>query len=293
MPLTTKEKFKAYAGLTGTTNNDEKLDLIIPGISEQISQRCRRNFELTTYKQWMDGSGSNFLRLPQYPIVNLYRVSTTTKSVMDVEFSGGTSASISVTSTGVVLHSLSNTGVETETEILFADEATIGDLAVAIDAVTGWSVEIEPGESEEGSVLLRPFVGQWALNPDDATLTVPDDGFGAQIAYDTEAMIESRGFHGFPKGRSNIFVWYKAGYTLPTDGAGIESGNVPEGLELATNKMVRALLDATKHDASLESERIGNYSYKLASSIVGGSAAVVNIIDQHMAELQPYVRRVV
>jgi len=69
--LFTGAEWKAgYYELTGTvTFADALLAILIPAISEQISQECGRAFTAQTHTKRLDGSGTPDLYLPHWPIV--------------------------------------------------------------------------------------------------------------------------------------------------------------------------------------------------------------------------------
>ena len=95
MGLTTHYLFKQYAGITSSTY-DALIDRLIDQTEELIAKACRRTFGVTTYRTWYDGTGNRRLRLDNYPILSIYRVSTQVNDVLRVTFSGGTHAAVQV-----------------------------------------------------------------------------------------------------------------------------------------------------------------------------------------------------
>jgi len=80
LSLTTKEKVKAYLGIT-TTTNDSFIDSLIEDISSQVEAYCNRKFESATRVEYFDTEdGDKKIFLNNYPVTNL----------ADVEYRTGT-----------------------------------------------------------------------------------------------------------------------------------------------------------------------------------------------------------
>lgn len=284
--LTTRFLFKQHAGITGTAN-DAVIDALIDDVSALIADVCDRVFELTTYKQWLDGSGGQTMLLPQWPITVIHKVTSDTDDVLDVKFQGdGTHADVTVDATNCTLHHVDNSGDEQSTALALATYKTVATLATAIDAVSGWTTVTRGGHDNEPTLFLMPVYGADALSPDYPTLEVPDDSYNVRIVSETDRLIERTAGFAFPCGRSNVFAWYKAGYTLPVDNAEhtalATAGNVPKGLTLLVNQAIFDVYSARAHDAAMKSEKIGDYSYT--------RGAVESAVTIREAELQNYMK---
>lgn len=287
--LTTRYLFKLHANLSLTiTTFDALIDELINQVSEAIANHCARTFEATDYKRWFDGTGSNRLVMPEFPITNVYAVSASTKSVATLIFTGGSFATAGLRDGTLFLDSINNSGTESHNTITLASNS-MSALATAVSAVTGWTLTVESEDTNEPAVLLRPFEGMWALTPDTADFEMMDETTDVQLAADSDQTLErgsnrsfgalhghqsrGHGFHNIPQdsglvfsyGRTNIFVWYKAGYTLPAplavNAAPTTEGNVPEDLTLICNQAIKDMYDMGKSSGLLKSEKIGNYSY--------------------------------
>ena len=137
--LTTRYLFKLSAGITGT-GDDDLIDYLITWVSEAIAHRCGgRTFEDTTYKTWVDGTGTNALTLPNWPINNVYAVSMSTKDVGEITFTGGTFATVELRDGNMELMSVDTAGAETNTEIALATYPIMSDLATQVATVSGWT----------------------------------------------------------------------------------------------------------------------------------------------------------
>jgi hypothetical protein len=289
MQLTSLDKFKAYAGITDT-DDDDALRVIIPAVSALVAKRCYRDFELQTYKQWLISDGGRTFRLPQYPVTALRSVSWNVDHAMDVKFTGGTRATVAFDGTTLTLHSISTSGVETETTITVASYPTITLLAAEIETNSGWSTTVYSQFANEYTPIMMPFDTQWALSPDKAELDTPYDSQDVRVLSRTAGTLESEG-GGFPAG--HLFCWYKAGYTLPSDGAGVSDGNVPGALELVVNMIVADVLDYTHADGVLANEKVGDYQAAIGQAVGGSNITMMGFINKHLTDLQPFINHTV
>ena len=290
--LTTRFLLKQQAGITDTAN-DTLIDRLIADISESVERRCDRVFGTATYTQWIDGSGTEKLTLPQTPINNIFMVSINVDDIMTVEFTGGEEASVSVNGSSVLLHSVSTAGVVTDTTLAIATYKTCTTMAAAISLIAGWSCVIEPSMSTRPTAMLRPMWSEDATSPTTAILTVASESEKVRVSLASASTIENVNYWSFPYGRQNIFVWYSAGYTLPVDNAGhtaLETaGNLPGGLISAVNGIVADAFRSRDKNRTLNSESMGDYSYSNASGAVAGM--VVSAVESHSRELSPYIRK--
>lgn len=79
LPLVTKAEFKAYAGITSTTQ-DEKIDIIIPKVSELVKSICGRTFVdyVDDVKTELYDGGTNYCALSEFPVVAVSSVEYST-----------------------------------------------------------------------------------------------------------------------------------------------------------------------------------------------------------------------
>ncbi len=304
MNLTTLALFKAYAGITGTTK-DALITSLLPQVSAQIARYLRRDLELTTYKSWVDGNGNNFLRLDNYPITQVYHVSTGSFSVATIENTSSTVIRALVTFDGVTLTltEISTAGAETHTELAIATYKTLSALKTAVDAVSGWTMTITSSDyNNEPSALLRPVYSEDAYNGSRADLYLPLAPSSVRVTNALDGVIELTApvttqrdtryapiapatiDEGFPEGTGNIFVWYKAGYTLPTDES---NGTLPAGLHLLVHQIINDVLSSRRFNSNLQSESISGYSYSLRATEGG---AITSAIENRKKDLNQYRR---
>lgn len=312
MNLTTKTRYKVYSGITGS-GQDALIDVLIPMVSDQIAKYLRRDLVATTYRSWVNGTGSPILRLEQWPILSIYQVSLGTMTAGRIENTGATTkrAGVSFDGTTLSLMSINTSGTETLTDLPVAT-SNLSSLKTAVEAVSGWSVTLDSTDYEgEPSNMLRPLYGAPAYDPDTADLILPDSQEPVKLI--SEDMIELlggasypggfgdnsivEGFDatpgigsGFPSGAANIFVWYKAGYTLPSDASGetpASDGTLPPGLALIVHQIMQDVMSSTKLNSNLQSESIGGYSYSLRSDSQG---AVASAVRNRARDLDAYMK---
>lgn len=315
--LTTLTRYKAYAGITNSSQ-DALISLMITEASGAIERYLRRTLASTSYKLWFDGSGAPEMRLDQYPITALYHVSVGTRSVATV---GNTSSTVSYASiafdgTSLTLMEISTSGVETPTVLAISTYKTIGALQTIINATPGWQCDLLSADhSTLPSSMLRPLYSQNALANQLADLVMPSSPVSCKIVNeDMIEIINSDQFpawdifpnsaqpnrmsalqpgitpptfsYGFPPGTKNIFVWFTAGYTMPSDSPASD-GTLPGGLALLTNQIIFDCIASSKINSNMSSESIGDYSYSLRASLKG---AVGSAIENRKRDLNQYKR---
>lgn len=288
--LTTLFLFRQHAGLSADATRDALLERLITDVSAAIGSACNRTFGATTYKAWIDGTGEWYLRLPQWPVTNIYQICTDTDTACTIEYTGsGEYADLSFDGTTVTLHSVGTDGVETTSTLAVATYKTVTTLAAAIAAVSGWSATVETDMGTFPSALIRPIMAADVLTTSSYDLEVPTDPVaGVRLAQDTNRLVEAEDLETWPEGSQNVFVWYKAGYTLPVDDGTHESlqtaGNVPGGLVLAANECVYDAWNATRLDGNVSSESIGGHNYVLG----GASYNTRSVVDRRWQQLAQY-----
>lgn len=306
MNITTINRFKAFAGISGTSK-DTLITALLPQVSSQIARYLRRDIELTTYKKWVDGNGSNILRLDNYPILQVYHVAIGSFVAATIENNGTgiRRAYVSFDGTTLVLTEISTAGVPTMTEKVVATYPTLALLKAQVDAVSGWTMTLSSSDySAEPCTLLRPYHAQDAADGTLADLCLPNGTENINLTSAVDGVISlcrpatserDTSFaptapptfdSGFPEGIGNIFIWYKAGYTLPSDSPASD-GTIPPGLELVAQQILNDVLNSRSMNSNLQSESISGYSYSRASSKDG---FITSAIEARKKDLNQYRR---
>lgn len=279
MNLTTLARYKAFKGISGTSQ-DALISAMLPLVSDQIARYLRRDLEATTYLSWVDGLGGDMLRLEQWPILAVYHVAVGAHTV--ARLSCPTSLAVRATTafdgTSLSLVSVKTDGSMSPDLLPVATSKTIATLNAAAE-LKGWSATLDsPNYANEPSSLIKPFASRDALYPTEADIEVPEDPEPVRVV-DDDCILRPDGLE-FPVGIQTVFVWYKAGYTLPTDES---AGTLPPGLEMVAFQILSDALASRAINSLLQSESLGDYSYSLRSG--QGGAALASAIRNRQKDL--------
>lgn len=212
--LTTIAKLKSFAGIVGGSDHDTPLHALITAVSRTINALCWRTLKSTTHTQKKyNGTGEQYLFLRDYPVTALTRLAIGKRSAVRItNTSTGTTTSVGVTSTGLVL----TKDGSSDTSVTFAGYATLTLLAAAVNALgSGWSAVVNNADfaSFQSSEVLEAF-GQSCIDTQYAYLSIPDKAEGEfELDADSGELFLSS---GFPRGTGNIIVDSIAGYLAGT-----------------------------------------------------------------------------
>jgi hypothetical protein len=268
--LTTLADVKLYLGAKAGAYTDAQITAMVNASSVAINKYCDRVFEATDYTEWLDGSDESKLRLPQYPVITLRRVLLNSFESMRLQNSAvgafGASVSLAAGNLNLTVVGGASAGTDTLTLVTYTTLALLQAAFVALGH--GWIVTVV---SEARPKDLRPIglsgalSGEVGLESPDETQTIDvniDPPSGLLYAHST-----------WPSGTQNVFVDYRAGY-----------GTIPEDLAFIAVRLASDLLNSTQINSDLESERLGDYSYKVSTAAKGLLA------QKYSAELASYKR---
>ena len=247
--LCTLANYKAFAGITDT-DNDSKLEMLIDAVSDRIEQWCCRKFKSRDYTEFFDGSREQDLRLAQAPLTAVGRVSV--GFVDAIRLTGTTTSAyeayVSTSSTALTLTIKVASG-DSETELAYADYATLTLLTAAATGTTGWTATLLHDEGDWASADIVPCGASHCLDPDTVTVKVFEEAYGEyDVDWDAGTLIHTG--DGWPCGRRNIYVEYTAGYS-----------SIPDDVEQAAMEMVKDAYDLSLRDNTLASEKVGSYAW--------------------------------
>jgi len=266
--LTTVANFQAYSGVSG---NDSLITALINRATSAIQRYCDRDFISATYREIIDGE-SDVIVLEHYPVISIQMFSVGRQAGLTITntSSDAYNAYVQVddTTMTLVVQGGSNAG---SNSLTLDDYASITALRAAIDALgSGWSTTAVSDDAELWDPIeLLPTSGVNVLNvkidldlpdtPNSDYLIDYDTGIITNNCYGIDsyhAGYEDNHYYSY-YGIQNIIVRYTAGYaTTPAD------------LEQICLDLTKAYYDARTQSAAVESERIGDYSYKL---LTGGA----------------------
>jgi hypothetical protein len=268
------------------------LPLALRVASNIVRRICYRRFTRGTYTQYAIPSQEGAVRLDEFPVNQVLRVSRklrdavlisadpSTFQTAYVNFSvedGAYSDPRNLVYTGLNLASASN-GVPSTTSLPFASMATLQDLADAVNAVPGWKASAGGYAAWPIGELYRDAAGRGALSDgakfqvfsEDATPQRVDratgflcmgygrfaGGFGPRWG-PAWSQYDDQGFDG---PNDVVRVVYDAGFT-----------DVPDAIQDATMQTARLVMDRMLIDYTLKSESIGAYRYELNDKLLGVS----------------------
>lgn len=266
--ITSLQSVKRYLRLT-TTNDDRLLVELLDAATSRIEKYCQRAFVDASYKQFVGGSGTSQLSLPNYPISAIRRIGWSRKNAMSISATNATDlrATVEVQDTGIVLKRWDSTGTPAETTLTFTLNATTAAMATSITATVGWSATAD--DTVLSDELMRQ-AGQSAISSNaqlyyidstDADIRIDEDSGRVDMIsgqsetqwypFDPNAVI-------FPRGNSNIFVDYNAGYA---------QADIPKALQEIAWELVSAAYHGGQHDPTVASESLDGYSYSTRNAM--------------------------
>ena len=265
--ITSLQALKRYLRLT-TSDDDRLLTELLDAATNRIEGFCQRVFIDKNYKQFVSGSGNGTLSLPNFPVTAIRRIGWERKNAMTVTNSSATDlrASVEVQDNGIVLKRWDSVGAETQTTITFADYLTTSLMATQISTIANWTATADETVlcdelMRQGGQDATSSAQLYYLNSTDADYRVDEDSGRINLL---SAQSESQWFPfdpnamSFPRGSSNIFVDYSAGYTQAT---------VPVALQEIAWELVSSAYHGGKHDPTVASESLDGYSYSTRNAM--------------------------
>jgi len=240
--LTTKEKVKAYLGITDTSS-DDIIDDIVTAVSCEIELYCNRQFELDTYSEQIIGNGEDTVLLRNTPIEGILYSAVGNNSLIEVTYTGSAIGSVDVQEKEVrLIEGLS------QTDIAIVDDDTIADVATAINAETNWTAETSDADLAvyPGRILMQRTYGMLEANQ-DISIHGPTIHLPLKEVKDGLYLAGQRISDG-------ALVLYNGGYAV--DG-------IPTQLEQLATQISSDTFKSIQQQANLKSEKVGDYAYSL------------------------------
>ena len=266
--ITSLQAVKRYLRLT-TSDDDRLLTELLDAATDRIEKFCQRTFVTKTYKQFISGSGSDALSLPNYPVTSIRRLAWDRENAISVSASTATDlrATVEVQDNQIVLKRWDSSGTEVETSLTFASYPITSSMATQITATTGWTatadttVMCDELMRQGGQNAMSSSAQLYYLKSTDADYRLDEDTgridlLSAQsetqwFPFDPNAVV-------FPRGSHNIFIDYTAGYA---------QDDVPKALQEISWELVASAYHGGKHDPTVASESLDGYSYSTRSAM--------------------------
>jgi len=256
--------FKVLTGLADTIpDSDPQNDLyrnLIEAASAEITGYCGRNFLAADYIEEVYAEGTNDgVILKEFPVAYVESIHDSTESAILLTNSAVNAQSARAwiaPNRKLYLQVVGGTshGIVT-IDLTLAANDTLGELVTAVNGTgSGWAAGLATGASSfDRSEYLLQSVGA----PVPATglylqqLGAVMDG---SFFFDTSTGIVRIFYRGIGGSQPTLWVRYRGGYdTIPAD------------LQMLTARYALALQGELGRDPSLDSERIGDYSYTRAA----------------------------
>ena len=295
--LTTTSNFKEYAGITGS-DNDSLIAALINRATSAIQKFCDKTFIATTFREIRDGR-SDEIQLDEYPVISIQMFSGYRQQAIQLSNTSTDAynayVQIDDDTMTLVVQGGANAG---SNELTLTDSATLTALETAILALdVGWAVDVSSELALWDPIELLPVSGLNCLT-DSASLDIPSTPFsGYLIDNDAGIVTNCQGYYGwydeggygdgYSYGRYNrgysygpllrgrarlvqqIVIRYTAGFVT-----------TPGDLEQICIDLTKVYYDARTQSGSLESEKIGDYSYKIGAD---GSMVMPKGIQQRLS----------
>lgn len=254
-----------------TSDEDTTLDALIAAVTKAIENYCARPFSIISFDELYPGSHRPELLLRNFPIASVERVAYAPAPVLRIVNTSASNqrATAKVTATGVELIRVAS-GVASTSTILFADQATLSALAIAIAALgNGWSAEVlDSNNNLRASADLRAIMGAFPARDAGAVLQLHINElteFGIDATHGLLTRDAGASWHG------GLHYWriiYRAGYSA-----------VPDDVQEACAQWVAQLFWQTKRDPGLDRESLPG---TVARSVLNNMPATVCLL------LSPY-----
>jgi len=240
-----------------TTTWDELLEQLIDNYTGLIEQVNNRAYKAANYVEFHKPMGSTCIVLENNPAIYVYRVATGVANALSVTYSGtDIRATVQTYDGGVRITSLAADGTQTANNVDYATYPTFSTVATQITTVADWTATVSGDDGDARN--LYPAVSLDATSQ-AVTLTYPDD-IVADYLVDNDAgtiEIQRSYFAGFDgdaqRFRGTYMVEYRGGYET-----------IPGGLCQLTIDLVAQGFGTSKINPALQSESLGDYSYRMA-----------------------------
>jgi hypothetical protein len=260
--LTTLAKLQAYLGIPVSTD-EALLEDAIDAASATIENVLGRKIMSREYWEWKDVNGrTKDLSVSNPPITRIELIAAGSQTAITVNGAPGATdikLTIHVQENAVYLFRLDSSGTKHQTSLAFGSHKTLGSMATAINATTGFTAT----NQFDGPVQLLHPTGGFNVFQTTAYLTAAWDvtldtriGYtGGMVSLISDSWPSDHWMRSFEEGRRNVLLHYVGGYeTIPYD--------IEQVCLEAAGQMYRD----RKRDRGVQSESLGDYSYSLGSA---------------------------
>ena len=240
-------------------------------VEQRIKEWCQRDFEVTTYQEWYNGTGDTVLYLKQFPIISINRINVDTLQVISIQNNNTvTNATVSANSTGLQL--MYNNVVDTS--ITWAAYPTLSQVVSAINNLgSGWYALLQSADYNNYlSSEIRPCFALNTIWGQVQYLTLPWYLSTYQYeVYPNSGYIETTDGSTWNPGQNNIYCVYTAGYPI-----------IPGPVQEAVKILVKIIYTNVRENLWLPS------SYSLGDLRITIKNELLSLPKSVTDNLQPY-----
>ncbi len=274
--LASLARLKQHLGIPdATTTYDDKLTNNLESASRAIEKYCDRLFAAETDRTEYHNGGEDYFTLDLAPVTTSVRLRYAQDCLTIRNGDADTyEATVSASATGLVC---SRNG--TDSTLLYATYTTMTTLAAAVTALgNGWSATVENANGNVPSTRVRTLQGVLSAHGEDATLEmfVPQNH-----RVRVNRVTGKVDVVWSPRGYQNVEAFYSGGWAVD---------EVPEDLQHATCVVAASLYRMSGRDSTLQSEKLGDYSYTNFSSPAAVATSLASIAPEAAEMLKPYRR---
>jgi hypothetical protein len=254
--LTTLARVKLYGNITSSTY-DSTLTNNLGAASRFVERYTQRWWLSEARTEYYNGRGTNYIQLYGMPVTLVSRIATCPDVVLEIRntSTSNSRAVVSTTATALILKHTAS-AAETTTTLAFATYTTITTLAAAVNAIgSGWVASVQDTYGIYASADIKPIQGALDALQDAAEIEMYVEEIGRYRTNTETGMVSCN--RRIPSDHQNVEVRYTSGYA---------AGLVPDDVQQAVCAIALALHNMGLSDQTMESEKIGDYSYKRATS---------------------------
>lgn len=276
MNITTTARFKAFAGIT-STSDDARIAALITQFGALLAQRLGFCEATTFIREWVWLDKETSILCPTYyPITAVNTICTHKSAIMRVYNNTASEAFVVVRDSNVVLLATAG-GTTVMTTKALATYKTVSDLAAAINAETGWVATVLNNYGDMATADLLTGRPEYARFPYQVTLYRPD-----LSVLESVARLQSGHIELYNDIVGDVFLNYNAGYSMPTDAS---DGTLPAGLLFLVHASLADVYSNIGKSADLTSESIGDYSYT--------RRVIESVLDARAKDFSAYKRKTI
>jgi hypothetical protein len=274
--LTSLSRVKEYLGISSSTY-DTKLTNLLSAASRAIERYCDAKLVSAARTEYHNGRGVHYLTLDACPVTASPKISLGDVCVEIVNTSTSTYEATVKVDSGVL--TLTRNG--SDSTLTLSSYATLDLLAAAVVALgDGWAATVQEDYGDYPASRIRDTQGVLESREDSACLELfaPFTGW-QRTNLETGVVVTEC---PTPFGYRNVKAEYTGGYTT-----------VPDDLQTAACDLVSAMYRGSLRDATLKSEKLGDYAYtNFSAGEAGMSAGQLEALSPLACQLLRPFRRI-